>query len=330
MNKLLELATMVEESFKHQDGPFSQLCLKHLLQFENTLPLDLFEDELSNWTLQGNLPEQLNVYNGFGQPPVTLFNNGEFVVDLYFWTDIDTSLHSHSFAGAFKVLYGRSIHEQYDVKKIKNYSSDIIKTEITVQSIELLKVGDCKEIVRGESFNHRLIHLDQPTVTLCIRTINDKTEGQWHHFTNGLSVEKKDLSQDVLKCLFYYNYLFIQNEEKAQSYLRCLITKWDLSTALNLYERLTIDTMGLGDSALENYFELFNELYGDSEWFECYINFFKNLEENYKELSGDSAKERFLEHAINFQYDKGTAMKLLVEIQGRPLTLEQKEMILVN
>ena len=58
-----------------------------------TRALEAFEYELTNEALDAALgrrlmetrplPEQVNLHNTFGQPPVTLFNNGRFVVDLY-------------------------------------------------------------------------------------------------------------------------------------------------------------------------------------------------------------------------------------------------------
>ena len=314
MKELINLATKIQNE---KTISFKEACLKHIKDFEIKLSLSELENELSSWSLKNKLPNQLNVYNGFGQPPVTIFNNGEFVVDLYFWIDNDTSIHSHSFEGVFKLLYGRSVHEVFDVKAIENYDKDIHKSEISLSKIELLEVGDCREIIRGKDFNHRLIHLDAPTVTLCIRTIKDQFEDQWHHFTNGLSVQKIETSQDVLKCLFFYNYLFMRDPQRALDYLRNLIAKWSKSTSLNLYEKLSLDPMGMDEGALDLYFELFLEEYGQTDWFSLYKDFYEELEENYQMVEGDGPKERFLEHALNFNYDKTLTENFLQKLSAK-------------
>ena len=327
IDKIKSLGTKIESELDKDDLEFSKLALKEISDFNNSLSLEEFEDEIGSWLIDNNIPKQLNVYDGFGQPPVTIFNNDKFVIDLYFWIDIDTSIHSHSFSGAFKVLYGRSLHEVYKIKPKKMFSLDIMESDIELCDLQVLEPGDGREIRKGNSFNHRLIHLDKPTITLCIRTINDINPMQWHHFSNGLSVIKKEISQEILKNLYYGNYLLNKNEESGKAYFQSLFNICPPSALLNLYERLNVETMGLSENTCHTFFELFNERFEGTKWFELYHSFYSNLQENYYEADCDEAVDRALEHMVNFRYDMNQATQVLSKIQGHETSSEQKDIL---
>ena len=65
------------------------------------------------------LPEQQDVDGGFGDPPITIFCGSRFFIDVYYWLDGTTSIHQHSFSGAFQVLLGSSIHSRYSFREDK-------------------------------------------------------------------------------------------------------------------------------------------------------------------------------------------------------------------
>lgn len=327
ISKFHKLASRVEDLWAtagKEKSSFPEVCFNELSNFEFPHSLEELESELALWIQGSSLPKQLNVYNNFGQPPVTLFNNGKFVVDLYFWMNIDTSIHSHSFAGAFKVLYGQSLHEVFEVKPKKVYAEDVMSTDISRVNTQLLNQGATERILAGNQFNHRVVHLDTPTVTLCIRTIDDKEDTQWHHFPNGLSIEKRAPEEKVLKNLFYYEYLFNRNPEKGMAFLAEIIESWSISEMINLYEQMTTDSMGLSEDACGFFFETLNSIYGASEWYAIYESFYEQLEDHVH-AEGDSAVDRFMEHAINSNYSYVQASQLLIMLQGHPLS-EMQEM----
>src|SRR5437763_15773722 len=85
-------------------------CLRHYAFHER-----FDEDEVIAWVNRArSLPPQLDLAATFGQPPLTLWNNTRLVVDLYFWVNTETSIHDHSFVGAFMNLRGDSLHCVYD------------------------------------------------------------------------------------------------------------------------------------------------------------------------------------------------------------------------
>ena len=271
--KLLEIGHEIE-SLLESDSDFSKVAFNYLKNSKLSYSLEELEEFMMRWSLNNTiLPDQVNVYNGFGQPPLTLFNNGSFVVDLYFWQTLDTSLHSHSFSGAFQVLHGKSLHEVYKVTKIEEYFPDIFKSDLNLEVEETLHVGDVREIRRGLDFSHRVLHEINPTVTLCIRTVNDKTP-QWHHFDNGLSIQKVSPEASDIKRLSILDYIYTQDENRAGSYVTSLLNSFSPSLTMNLYEQLSYDQMGLNEESVEYFFSKVVEKYGDTSWYKTYMESF--------------------------------------------------------
>lgn len=273
MKELLSIGKKIEE-LNPSDTDFSKSCTKFLKEANFNFELNEIEDFIAHWSLDSQtLPDQVNVYNGFGQPPVTIFNNGHFVVDLYFWQTLDTSIHSHSFCGAFQVLYGESRHEVFKVSKKEEFFEDIFISDLENIIDENLKKNDIREIKRGLEFSHRVLHEHNPTVTLCIRTVNDKGP-QWHHFDNGLSIQKRTAEACDIKRLSIFDYLLTRDEERGLAYLDKLMNTFSPSLIMNLYEQLSYDQMGLQESSVEVFFDKVVERFGQTKWFATYMDFF--------------------------------------------------------
>lgn len=268
IEEIIHLAKDLDPSLKS----FEIDSLDKLTSFNNKETLEDFNHLLSQWILADKLPEQLNVYNNFGQPPVTLFNNGKFVIDLYFWLYSDTSIHTHSFKGAFKVLYGESQQEIFHIEKKRDYLEDVRFNQFTVTEKKTLLQSQCQMITQGDDFCHRVIHLASPTVTLCIRTINDQKTPQWHQFENGLSILKKEIPESIYKSMFYFQYLIGQNQKLAKSFIKQLISNSSASLTVNLFEDVLSGSLGLEDQALELFQNAVLKKYEKGEWFKLYLD----------------------------------------------------------
>lgn len=111
----IELGLAVEEEWRsanYNEQDFSRIAsaaLENARIFEKVAP-----DDVMKWVLESpTLPHQTDAAGHFGQPPVTLFVAPRFCVDVYFWLESTTSIHQHSFCGAFSVLGGSSVHSLY-------------------------------------------------------------------------------------------------------------------------------------------------------------------------------------------------------------------------
>ncbi len=268
------LALKVKEEWNLQGQKleaFTSLATRSLEDFQYHLSQDQFDALLAEWLLKsGRVPDQINLHNTFGEPPVTIYNDGKFVVDLYIWIGCDTSIHSHGFRGAFRLLHGRSLHETFNVSTENEIAPDVCLTKLAKPRLELLKAGDVRMISAGRELTHRVIHLDEPTVTLCVKTINETALSQWHHFTNGLAIQKRHLDPSLIKRLYYFQYLMNQNGQRAEPFLRELLESLDISTSMNLAEDISMGSYGLSEDIAQFVLEQIYGRFEKDEWFKLY------------------------------------------------------------
>jgi hypothetical protein len=80
-----------------------------------------------------------------------------------------TSVHQHSFCGAFQVFLGSSIHSQFNFEENQTINPTFHR-QIILREVELLSEGDIRRIMPGSQYIHSLFHLDRPSATVIIRT----------------------------------------------------------------------------------------------------------------------------------------------------------------
>lgn len=148
------------------------------------------EEEIINWVGRAtSLPKQLDPRSNFGQPPLTVWRSGGFVVDVYFWVDTETSIHDHSFAGAFTNLSGHSLNCTYRFEQAAPADEGVLLGSLLLDRAEYLKPGDICPITAGPKFIHRVWHLDCPTITLVARTITRHPAlRQYSYYPEGMAV----------------------------------------------------------------------------------------------------------------------------------------------
>ena len=255
------------------------------------------------------LPDQVNLHNTFGQPPVTLYNDGRFVVDLYFWLTFDTSIHSHGFRGAFRVLHGTSLHEVFEVSTSKAIAPDVALVRLGAPRADLLKPGDVRTIHPGRDLTHGVIHLENPTITLCVKTINEPRIAQWKYFPGGLAIQLRRLEPALLKKIYYFQYLLSQDVKQASSFLDQVLRGLDRSTAMNLYGAVTGGAVDLSESAVLHFAAQLRGLHGTSKWFKLYEAPPPSHDLRFDEA--DSPLGRLVAHLINGGHEPRTVRALL-------------------
>lgn len=178
-----KVRVMIEQILSHtasletnwSRAKFPQLALESLNTLELSKSLNEIEQSVAAWLLESKeIPPQVKLLNNFGEPPVTIFNNGKFAVDIYFWRKNDTVIHSHAFRGAFKVIHGRSLHEEFQVSFLKEINQDISFSKLSESTKTIMKTGSTQIINPGTELVHSVLHLDNPTITLCIRTVEEE------------------------------------------------------------------------------------------------------------------------------------------------------------
>lgn len=172
MEVFQQLGKQVETLWRdkgYNEVAFAAICEEALRDAD--LPAKVSAWEIIHWALgETYLPEQRDLPASFGDPPITLYNSPRFHIDIYFWLEGTTEIHQHGFCGAFQVLLGSSIHSNYefDVQEKINTFTEIGGLEL--DDVELLQVGDIRQILAGRQFIHALFHLDYPSATIVVRT----------------------------------------------------------------------------------------------------------------------------------------------------------------
>lgn len=125
--------------------------------------------DFANFLMTSSVSQQPDL--GFSNLPITVYQHRDFYIELLTWTQGTTTIHQHSFSGAFKVLEGSSIHSRYRFSKDFSVNADLHRGEVSHIESEYLTKGDIRMISPGEKgLIHRLFHLEKPSVTLVVRT----------------------------------------------------------------------------------------------------------------------------------------------------------------
>ena len=131
--------------------------------------------EVLSWFLSAEpLPEQRNRGVHFGQPPLTVYSSERFFIEVLCWLEGSTAIHQHGFSGAFQVLAGSSIHCEYDFADAERVHARMGLGYLRLRRAELLRPGKVRAIPAGPSFIHATFHADRPTVSVVIRTVEDR------------------------------------------------------------------------------------------------------------------------------------------------------------
>jgi hypothetical protein len=172
MEDFQTLGALVESRWKaenYSEQLFPEIAAQALTEFD--LPARVDPWEIIRWVhAAGSLPHQYDVEGRFGNPPITLFAGPRFYIDVYYWLDGTTSIHQHSFTGAFQVLLGSSIHSRYSFREERIINEHFSAGELALEEVQLLKLKDVRMIRAGRNFIHSLFHLDRPSATITVRT----------------------------------------------------------------------------------------------------------------------------------------------------------------
>ena len=217
----------------NEDG-FSKIAADALREAKLSSTISAWD--VIEWTLaQPELPQQKDLRANFGNPPITVFNGPRFHIDVYFWLDGTTQIHQHSFCGAFEVLLGSSLHSWYGFERDEVINSYMETGRLRLNACDLLKVGDVKEINAGRDYIHALFHLDQPSVTIVVRT------EQSPHFLPQFSYHKPHIALDpffehetTTKKLQSLNPLFQTNHPETDRLVSDILEHADFHTSFSV------------------------------------------------------------------------------------------------
>jgi len=299
---------------------FPEIAARLLTEFEYDLTQDQLDRWLARW-LRGAaaLPEQVSLHNTFGQPPITLFNNGSLVVDLYLWVAADTTIHSHGFRGAFRVLHGNSLQETYAPKVSRRIAPGVMECDPGVPQMTILEPGDVRVILPGEELTHRVIHLQSPTVTLCVKTINEPGIHQWDYHPDGLALQRLDLDSRLIKEIYFFEYLLRRAPRLAARSLRDTVGALSVVMRMTLRESLCSGALELSEDAGDRCLAEIRKHHGNADWFRRHVSP-QPLHLKELQFAGcETSLDRLVAHFINVGHDLETIAPHLSRVAGRDL-----------
>ena len=167
------------------------------------LPVDqnaTYRDVIDAFVIDATLPVQ-RPHTGFGEPPIVVFESPGFYIEVLCWINDTTSIHQHTFSGAFQVMAGSSIHSTYRFEPRRRISGAMELGDLSFVESQLLRHGDVCPIVAGRAFIHSLSHLDRPSINVVVRTRRDAEHGiQWDYLRPGVALDPfADLGHDTRK-----------------------------------------------------------------------------------------------------------------------------------
>ena len=237
MKLFQKLGESIEELWRdaNYDEEVFAVIAKKALE-ESNLPQKVSAWEIIDWTLsQTNLPEQRDLHGNFGEPPITLYNAPRFHIDVYFWLEGTTAIHQHAFCGAFQVLHGSSIHSWYEFERSDKINIFTEVGEMSLKVCEILEVGDVQEILAGRQYIHSLFHLEQPSVTIVVRTHKSPLYlPQYTYHKPSLAVDPFFEEANTTKKIQAITALIRSNHPETDEYIAKLLEKSDFQTSFKI------------------------------------------------------------------------------------------------
>lgn len=191
MHDIEELGAEIEHAWRDAQYRTEEFApIAHAALEKRTLPANTSIERIFRWFVSSpQIPHQPPHF-AFGEPPIQLYTGRRFYIEALFWTDGTTSIHQHSFSGAFQVVLGSSIHTTYTFERNEVINRELQLGTLAADRSEFLRPGDTRRIVSGERFIHSLFHLERPSLTLVVRTKHDAgTDPQYSYLHPGIAYD---------------------------------------------------------------------------------------------------------------------------------------------
>ena len=145
--------------------------------------------------------EPLQFEPGFGDYQYVAYRHGRFYIEVLLWMNSTTSIHEHAFSGAFTLLEGSSVQAVYDFDEQERVNQNLRIGVLKARQVELLFAGDVVPIRAGRSLIHSAFHLDDPTISIVARTVQDDEALPQLDYCGGRIGYKNDMTQGEAKSI---------------------------------------------------------------------------------------------------------------------------------
>ncbi len=197
--------------------------------------------DIVDWVFGSSQPfRQSNDRDLFGEPPVMLFQAPRFYIEALFWLSGTTAIHEHAFSGVFAVLAGSSVHSHWRFTPERTINSRMLCGRLERVSTEILRPGSMRPIQSGDRLIHQLFHLETPSVTLVIRTYQERHHlPQYRYLPPGLAIDHEDRDGLRTRRLIFLDRMARGQIDGLPKYARKLVENGDLETLYHAFSALT-------------------------------------------------------------------------------------------
>ncbi|MEA2562598.1 MAG: hypothetical protein QOH06_4102 [Acidobacteriota bacterium] len=200
--------------------------------------------EIVDWVFSPLQPFRQPGYNQlFGEPPVMVFQGQRFYIEALFWFSGTTSIHEHGFSGAFAVLAGSSVHSHWRFIPQRTINSRMLCGRLERVTTEILRPGGIRPIHAGDQLIHQLFHLELPSVTIVVRTYEDRPNlPQYNYLPPGLAVDPLDQDQQRIRRLILLRNMargYLDGVGGLSEYARRMAESSDLANLYPMFSSLT-------------------------------------------------------------------------------------------
>jgi len=235
------LSTSIHEAWRRcefSEESFSDIAVDALTANPPTASLDYLD--VACWLAEvDTLPNQVRLDESFGQPPVTLYWDGRFQIDMLHWLAGTPAIHQHGFGGAFAVIEGSSIHCHFKFALRRQINSHFLVGLTHREQLEILERSAIRHIPRGHGLIHSLFHLDTPSVTLVVRTCEDPgSRPEYVYFPPSIALDPSHVDALRTRRLQMVEMLIRVRNPKASDVVARILEVCDLHTAFLLLLKL--------------------------------------------------------------------------------------------
>lgn len=109
----------------------------------------------------------------FSDFPLAICRRRHFFLQILVWTRGSTTIHQHSFSGAFRVVAGSSMQINYKFDESRRVNSRLRIGAVTRVDSGHFNVGHTEEILPAGGLTHSVFHLQCPSISLVVRTYGE-------------------------------------------------------------------------------------------------------------------------------------------------------------
>jgi hypothetical protein len=111
--------------------------------------------------------------------------------------------------------------------------------------------------------------------------------------------------------MFYADYLYISNPNPSITFTKDYIDSLELSQIINLFEQLTVDTMGLSEEYQAILYEKMMAKLSATKWFILYEEI---CDQELSQAEDNSEQAKLIAHLNNYSYSEDEAIKLFNQL----------------